>query len=32
MAKIVDFFSKFVDVLNEAREMQIKMRNKYPYL
>lgn len=32
MAKIVSFFSKFVDVLTEAREMQIAMKAKYPHL
>lgn len=32
MAKIVNFFGKFVDVLTEAREMQIEMKRKYPYV
>lgn len=32
MSKIVSFFGKFVEVLTEAREMQIQMKQKYPYL
>lgn len=32
MAKIVNFFSKIVDTLTEARDMQVKMKAKYPHL
>jgi hypothetical protein len=33
MAKrIASFFGKIVDVLTEARDMQVEMRKKYPYL
>ena len=32
MAKIVSFFNKLVDTFTEAREMQVKMKEKYPHL
>jgi hypothetical protein len=32
MAKIISFFTKLADTLVEAREMQTKMKEKYPHV